>query len=162
MMSVDPVGDLKFWYTTEYTTGGWNWRTRIGSFIWTPPPTSPPTANFTSNTTSAYPGEDIFFFDLSTHFPTSWSWSFPGGTPSTSTAKNPSVSYASPGTYDVTLIATNVAGSDTEVKTAYITITPPPPPIADFNSDITLVNPGGSVQFLDNSSNLPTSWSWTL
>jgi hypothetical protein len=34
MMSVDPVDDCTFWYTTEYlnTTGEFNWHTRIGSF----------------------------------------------------------------------------------------------------------------------------------
>jgi PKD repeat protein len=32
MMSVDPDNDLTFWFTTEYTSGSWNWRTRIASF----------------------------------------------------------------------------------------------------------------------------------
>ncbi|MGC8763797.1 MAG: carboxypeptidase regulatory-like domain-containing protein, partial [Acidobacteriota bacterium] len=31
-MSVDPVDDCTFWYTQEYSTGGWNWATRIGAF----------------------------------------------------------------------------------------------------------------------------------
>jgi hypothetical protein len=33
-MTVDPVDDCTFWYTTEYlqTSGTWNWSTRIGSF----------------------------------------------------------------------------------------------------------------------------------
>lgn len=33
-LTVDPVDDCTFWYTTEYyqTTGTYNWRTRIGSF----------------------------------------------------------------------------------------------------------------------------------
>jgi hypothetical protein len=33
-MSVDPIDDCTFWYTTEYikTTGSFNWNTRIGSF----------------------------------------------------------------------------------------------------------------------------------
>ncbi len=31
MMSVDPT-DSSFWFTTEYTTGGWSWRTRIIHF----------------------------------------------------------------------------------------------------------------------------------
>jgi fibronectin type 3 domain-containing protein len=33
-ITVDPVDDCTFWYTTEYyaTTGSFNWRTRIGSF----------------------------------------------------------------------------------------------------------------------------------
>ncbi len=31
-LSVDPVDNVTFWYMNEYTTGGYNWRTRIGSF----------------------------------------------------------------------------------------------------------------------------------
>jgi hypothetical protein len=31
-MSIDPVDDCTFWYTQEYTTGGWDWTTRIGAF----------------------------------------------------------------------------------------------------------------------------------
>jgi len=32
MMSVDPVDNTSFWFTTEYTTGGWNWATKIIHF----------------------------------------------------------------------------------------------------------------------------------
>ena len=39
-----------------------------------------------------------------------WQWSFPGGTPSTSTERNPTVVYQTPGTYDVTLTVTNANG----------------------------------------------------
>ena len=36
-MTVDPVDDCTFWYTTEYlqTNGTFNWSTRIGSFKFT-------------------------------------------------------------------------------------------------------------------------------
>ncbi len=52
---------------------------------------------------------------------TSWSWDFPGGTPATSLLQNPTITYAAPGTYDVTLTASNAAGSNTTTSTAYIT-----------------------------------------
>ena len=45
---------------------------------------------------------------------TSWSWSFPGGSPATSTNQNPTVTYAAPGWYDVTLTVSNSAGSNTK------------------------------------------------
>ena len=32
MMSPDPVDDCTFWYTNEYSSGSWDWRTRIGAF----------------------------------------------------------------------------------------------------------------------------------
>ena len=44
---------------------------------------------------------------------TSFSWSFPGGTPSTSTASSPSVTYNTVGTYTAQLIVTNSCGTDT-------------------------------------------------
>lgn len=31
-MSIDPTDDCAFWYTQEYSTGGWNWATRVGAF----------------------------------------------------------------------------------------------------------------------------------
>ncbi|WP_242203557.1 endonuclease/exonuclease/phosphatase family protein [Aestuariivivens insulae] len=81
-----------------------------------------PTANFTASTTSITPGQQISFTDGSTNSPTSWSWSFTGGTPATSTAQNPTVTYNTEGTYSVTLTATNATGSDTMTKTGYITV----------------------------------------
>ncbi len=82
----------------------------------------PPLANFTADQTVATMGENINFSDLSVHVPTSWNWSFPGGTPSTSTDQFPVVSYSSLGLYTVTLQVTNAFGNDTEVKTDYINI----------------------------------------
>lgn len=32
MISIDPSDDETFWYTSEYSTGGWAWRTQIASF----------------------------------------------------------------------------------------------------------------------------------
>jgi hypothetical protein len=55
--------------------------------------------------------------------PTSWSWTFGDG--GTSSAQNPSHSYATAGTYTVTLTASNAFGSDGETKTNYITVTQP-------------------------------------
>lgn len=85
-----------------------------------------PVANFTANTTSVAAGGSVNFTDNSTNSPTSWSWSFPGGTPSSSTSQNPTVTYNTPGVYNVTLTATNAAGSDAESKTGYITVSVPP------------------------------------
>jgi PKD repeat protein len=71
-------------------------------------------------------GGSVNFVDLSTNNPTSWSWSFPGGTPSGSTYQNPTVTYNTAGTFDVTLTATNSAGSDTETKIGYVSVAASP------------------------------------
>jgi len=84
--------------------------------------TSIPVADFVANVTTIPVGNTIQFTDISTNNPTSWQWIFEGGTPSTSTLQNPQISYNTPGTYDVTLVATNASGGSTEVKSAYITV----------------------------------------
>lgn len=86
----------------------------------------PPVADFYAVNTTVEVGENVELVDTSTNNPTSWSWSFPGATPSTSTAQNPNISYSTPGVYDVSLTAGNSAGSDTETKTGYITVTAAP------------------------------------
>jgi len=83
-------------------------------------PPQPPVANFSGNPTSGTAPLNVAFTDQSTNSPTSWSWNF--GDSSTSTAQNPSHSYAA-GTYTVSLRATNAYGYDDEVKTNYITAT---------------------------------------
>ncbi|MEO1448547.1 MAG: M43 family zinc metalloprotease [Bacteroidota bacterium] len=52
-----------------------------------------------------------------------WSWSFQGGTPSTSTQQNPQIDYFQPGTYSVSLTVSNSIGSDDETKSGWITVT---------------------------------------
>ncbi|MDH4471740.1 MAG: PKD domain-containing protein [Fluviicola sp.] len=80
-----------------------------------------PTANFAANITSASVGQNISFTDLSTGVPTAWSWNFGDGL-GTSTLQNPTYAYGTPGTYTVTLTASNVYGNDAEIKTAYIVV----------------------------------------
>lgn len=68
--------------------------------------------------------EQVQFFDVSEEGEaTSWSWSFPGGTPASSTQENPIVSYANPGRYNVSLTVTNSAGSSSKTENGIITVT---------------------------------------
>jgi len=83
--------------------------------------TSAPVADFSANNTTITVGGSVNFTDLSTNSPTSWAWTFTGGTPGTSAAQNPlNVVYNAAGDYTVTLTATNAYGSDGETKSAYI------------------------------------------
>lgn len=84
---------------------------------------NPPVADFSTSQTNINTGSSISFTDLSSNSPTSWSWTFQGGTPATSTAQNTTVQYNTAGTYTVTLTATNANGNNTKTKTAYITVT---------------------------------------
>lgn len=83
---------------------------------------NPPVAEFSANNTTTSPGQTVQFSDLSLNIPTSWQWQFPGGTPSSSTLKNPSVVYNSLGTYDVKLKTTNAYGTDSITKLNYMQI----------------------------------------
>lgn len=126
---------------------------------------SPPVANFSASPTSITTGGSVNFTDLSTNTPTSWSWSFTGGTPSTSTSQNPSgITYPTAGCYQVTLTATNSAGSNQKIKTCYINVTAgsPTAPVANFSASSTNLTVGGSTNFTDLSTNSPTSWSWSF
>lgn len=83
-----------------------------------------PLADFTANATNINTGSLVSFTDLSSGNPTSWSWSFPNGTPSTSNIQNPiNIQYNTAGTYDVTLTVTNANGSNPKTKTGYIVVT---------------------------------------
>ncbi len=86
-----------------------------------------PISDFEASQTDILPGWSIDFTDLTQGNPDSWSWTFSGGQPATSTEQNPQgIMYANPGTYEVCLTTTNGYGSDTECKTAYITVSSPP------------------------------------
>ena len=79
--------------------------------------------NFTAANTVICEGETVDFQDISTiNNPNSWNWNFQGGSPASSTVQNPTITYATAGTYDVTL---EVNGQSV-TKQDYITVTPPP------------------------------------
>ena len=85
--------------------------------VLTPAAANPaPVASFNASSSSVCPGSSITLTDASTNTPTSWAWTMTGGTPATSTAQNPTVSYANAGTYTVSLIATNSGGSSSSVS----------------------------------------------
>jgi PKD repeat protein len=80
-----------------------------------------PQISFSASPLTLCAGNPVAYTD-STIDAASWSWSFQGGNPPVSSSQNPVVLYNSGGTYDVTLVISNIAGSDTLVKTGYITV----------------------------------------
>jgi PKD repeat protein len=67
-------------------------------------------------------GSDANFVDLTMGYPTQFMWTFEGGTPSTSTDKNPIVKYDQVGKYKVSLTVSNGINSDTSTKEKYINV----------------------------------------
>ena len=81
-----------------------------------------PVSNFTVDYMEGKAPLKVQFFDLSTNDPTSWNWTFEGGTPSTSAIQNPVITYSTPGTYAVSLTAANSTGNNTKAKDDYIIV----------------------------------------
>jgi PKD repeat protein len=69
-------------------------------------------ASFTLSASRVDVNTPVVFTDNSTGSPTKWEWTFPGGTPATSTAQNPTVTYAKAGVYSVTLKASHDLSTD--------------------------------------------------
>lgn len=123
-----------------------------------PPP--PPVANFSASSTSMCAESAVTFTDLSTHSPTGYQWLFPGGTPSNSTASNPTVVYFTPGTYDVTLIASNASGADTLSIPQYIIVSALPQ-LAGLPSSTSCFEGGDGSINVTASGTAPFSYAWS-
>ncbi|MBO4615444.1 MAG: PKD domain-containing protein [Bacteroidales bacterium] len=118
---------------------------------------APIVPDFTADVTEIIEGEQVHFTDLSTQDPTAWSWSFPGGTPSTSTEQNSTVRYNTPGTYSVSLTVSNdnceISKTINNMIIVHGTVT------ADFNADITAICEGQTVTFHSAATN-STNIQW--
>jgi alpha-tubulin suppressor-like RCC1 family protein/subtilisin family serine protease len=83
-------------------------------------PAAPPLADFAGSVLTGQAPLLVKFSNLSLGAPASWLWDF--GDLSTGSAHEPRHLYGTPGSYSVTLSATNPAGSDTRTRTSYITV----------------------------------------
>jgi len=129
------------------------------NYITVTPPV--PVANFTGTPTTGPAPLSVSFTDTSTGSPSSWIWMFGDmGAGNTSTLQNPTHTYLSAGTYSVNLTVTNAGGSNTLIKTNYITVVTPP--VANFTGT-PLSGPAPLlVVFTDTSTGSPMDWNWTF
>ncbi len=79
-------------------------------------------ADFRSNKRVICAGSSVEFSDASIYGAESWSWEFEGGTPKTSSAKNPVVNYSFPGTYGVKLTVSNGVSSKSKTFANYVQV----------------------------------------
>lgn len=85
---------------------------------------SPPVANFAASIQSIHTGASVQYTNFSGFSPTSFEWTFEGGTPSTYSGPTPpSIVYNTAGTYDVTLTVTNDYGTHTLTRNDFIVVT---------------------------------------
>ncbi|MEM6766366.1 MAG: PKD domain-containing protein, partial [Bacteroidota bacterium] len=116
-----------------------------------------PVADFTVSGTNACVGQAVDFFNNATGADT-YTWTFGDGT--TSNVFSPSHTYLSPGTYTVSLTATNSAFgcNDQVVRTNLITVAPTPSVNFNATDRISCATPH-TVDFTDNSIGA-VSWQW--
>ncbi|MEO8590635.1 MAG: M43 family zinc metalloprotease [Flavobacteriales bacterium] len=96
-------------------------------------------AEFTSTDHMVCSGVGITFTDQSYHGITSRTWEFPGGTPSTSSDATPTVTYAEPGIYPVTLTVSDGTTTLSTSTESYVTV---------------YSNPGQTVPFIEGFENI--------
>lgn len=120
-------------------------------------PVSVLAVNFASSDTILCEKNAVDFFDLSAGNPTQWQWYFPGASPDTSTAQNPTgIYYASYGTYPVTLVVSNGNGSDSVTINIFIQVVPQPAkPIVTVNGNILCSSAASYYQWYYNGTLIP-------
>ncbi len=116
------------------------------------------TPAFTYAPDVAFATEPVQFTDATagTVVPTAWEWDFGDG--GTSTEQNPLHTFATMGTYAVTLRVTGGGWSITGTQNVEIHDTLPPTPAFLFSPPCPDV--GQTVYFLDATTGYPTSWAW--
>jgi PKD repeat protein len=120
-----------------------------------------PEAQFEAPVYVITPGSTVDFMDMSMGLPDSWSWTFEGGSPSSSSDQNPTnINYNTAGTYDVTLTVENNYGSSTLTLEDYVTVTASPTPFVVFAVSDTMPCIWSAVTFEDLTLYDPTSWLW--
>ena len=119
-----------------------------------------PVADFSASQANVCVGNSVSFTDLTTNSPTSWIWNFGDG--SSSNLQNPTHTYLNPGTYTVSLTATNANGSNTETKSDYITVYPDPVVSLITPTDIICFGANnGSIDLSVSGGTSPYTFSWS-
>ena len=122
-----PQADIRFMFI-NYNENKLKIGTSRGAFMHDLYEISPTNALISANTkkVTCPAVENVQFKDYSVvrNATATWSWSFPGGTPTTSSDENPEISYtgAADGFYDVTLTVTDAYGTSSQTLTNFIEV----------------------------------------
>lgn len=118
-------------------------------------PAIAPTAGFSYSATTICEGDCIDFTDLSTGTPTTWSWSFPGATTTSSSDQHPTgICYPSAGNYTVSLTAGNGIGTDSETINIVVEVLPGTTSITE-SGGVLSVTGGPDFQWNLNGTPIP-------
>jgi PKD repeat protein len=111
--------------------------------------------------TTGCPGLQVQYADTSLFRPTAYAWTFPGGTPATSTQRNQLVTYNTPGHYAVTLSVRNAAGTSTRTDTGFVFVSGRVPQVTVTNTNPSVCR-SGTVTFRSSALYCPTSYQWSF
>jgi len=159
---VDPANDLDFWTIQEYAEYSPN-ATKWGTWWAYMRPSFQPETEFEADNILIPVGESVNFQDNTLGVPSSWEWTFAGASTENSSEQNPeNIVYETEGSFDVKLITSNIYGSDTLVKSDFITSSSTILPEVDFDYDKSVVCLGEVMEFKDESLYMPMEWEWSF
>ncbi len=159
------VTEIDIFYDPDDPEGDMLKAATYGRGLWESPPYhGMPSADFLADQTLIPAGCEVNFTDQSLGVPTSWHWTFEGAINPSSTDRNPTgIMYQNEGVYTVKLVVSNSLGSDSLIRTDYITVSAAITPLADFNCPVKSFCSGNAVAtFYDSSLYCPIVWEWSF
>jgi PKD repeat protein len=118
-------------------------------------------AAFEADTTTVLVGDSVHFTDASTGNPTSWDWTFEGGSPGSFSGQTPpAVAYDTAGHWDVTLVIGDGSTYDTAFYEEFIWAGETP--VADFEAFPTTFVAGSYTNYTSLSSGDSLTFDWNF
>ena len=157
------VTELEVYYDNDSVTSDVIRASTYGRGLWGSDMFSPYLADFTADSTQICPGQNVDFTDLSTGTPLSWTWSFPGGIPSSSNQQHPqNIVYNTSGSFDVSLTVNYGPYTPTRTKTGYIQVNSLTAAPSCPTGDTLLCQNNSNTQYITNTVANATGYSWVL
>lgn len=162
LSAFDGYPDLRLAFVVQNNGGNNIWLDNIRiTGMCSGPPQIAPLAQATQSDTAFCAEDSLALTDNSLFNPTSWSWTFSGGLPATSSLQNPTVQYLNSGVFSIQLVASNAYGSGTWQSS--VSVWPKPQPALVYQTGVLSVN--GSYthyQWYENGQILPADTLPTL
>lgn len=120
-----------------------------------------PAIDFDLSTTQAYCNEAVQANATISLNADNIEWTAPGATSETSTVASPTFIYTKPGTYTISLAATNTLGATTKVEKT-ITVQPEALPQADFEIGQDGAPAGDKISLINRSAGSGCTYTWSM
>jgi len=157
------ITELEIYYDNDSVSSDAIRASTYGRGLWGSDMFSTYSVDFSADSTMICQNLNVDFTDLSSGAPTSWSWSFPGGTPGSSNLQNPeNIVYSIPGSYNVSLTTTWNTYTTSVTKTGYITVNPLPGTPGTPDGDTLLCENNSNTLYTIDSAANATSYTWQL